>query len=67
MGLGKVLVVANILSDIVYSYRGGCERRNNIDIELVHHCIKVGLTVMYTSLVAHRLLGMRSKMKEVVA
>ncbi|KAG1727025.1 hypothetical protein EDB19DRAFT_204435 [Suillus lakei] len=39
----------------------------DIDILLVYLCIEVGLTVIYTILVAHRLLSMRSKMKQAVA
>jgi hypothetical protein len=36
----------------------------NIDILLVYLCIEVGLTVIYTILVAYRLLSMRTKMKQ---
>jgi hypothetical protein len=36
----------------------------NIPIELAYLCIQVGLTVIYTILVAYRLLVMRRKMKQ---
>lgn len=36
----------------------------NINVLLVYLCIEVGLTVIYTILVAYRLLSMRSKMKQ---
>ncbi|OAX42360.1 hypothetical protein K503DRAFT_361229 [Rhizopogon vinicolor AM-OR11-026] len=39
----------------------------NISPELAYLCIQVGLTVLYTVLVAHRLLAMRRKMKGALA
>ncbi|KAG2338742.1 hypothetical protein BDR05DRAFT_679031 [Suillus weaverae] len=39
----------------------------NINIELAYLCIEVGLTVIYTILVAYRLLAMRRKMKQAMA
>ncbi|KAG0699506.1 hypothetical protein DFH29DRAFT_1001928 [Suillus ampliporus] len=39
----------------------------NINTELAYLCIQVGLTVIYTILVANRLLAMRSQMKQVMA
>lgn len=39
----------------------------NINIELAYLCIEVGLTVIYTILVANRLLDMRSQMKQAIA
>lgn len=39
----------------------------NIPTELAYLCIEVGLTVIYTILVAHRLLVMRRRMKQVMA
>jgi hypothetical protein len=39
----------------------------NIPIELAYLCIQVGLTVIYTILVAYRLLVMRRKMKQATA
>jgi hypothetical protein len=36
----------------------------NINVLLVYLCIEVGLTVIYTILVAYRLFAMRSKMKQ---
>ncbi|KAG0699507.1 hypothetical protein DFH29DRAFT_808925 [Suillus ampliporus] len=39
----------------------------NINIVLVYLCMEVGLTVIYTILVAYRLLSMRSQMKQIMA
>ncbi|KAG1727027.1 hypothetical protein EDB19DRAFT_1643249 [Suillus lakei] len=38
----------------------------NINIELAYLCIEVGLTVIYTILVANRLLVIRSQMKQIM-
>jgi len=38
----------------------------NINTELAYLCIQVGLTVIYTVLVAYRLLVMRSQLKQVI-
>lgn len=39
----------------------------NINTELAYLCIQVGITVIYTALVAYRLLAMRRNMKQVLA
>ncbi|KAG2130881.1 hypothetical protein DEU56DRAFT_914644 [Suillus clintonianus] len=39
----------------------------SIGTELAYLCVQVGFTVIYTVLVAHRLLNMRSQMKQAVA